>query len=101
MSLRQGVTTTEESQIKKLIEKGKSWDDILELCEETETQRGLLTSVDLAHVKTHIFEPLKKQWEAHQKAGHKTFISAEQAAAKAKKKPTADDDDDLLGKPKK
>lgn len=103
MSLRHGVTATEEHKLKSLISKGASWDDIVARC-QIEDERGnpqvpLLQDVDFASVKKNIFDPLAKKLEEAKKAGHKGIHEHEAAekkkkdAAAAAKKKAAEDNE--------
>jgi hypothetical protein len=58
MSLRHGITATEEVRMKKFIEEGKSWPAIL----------AELEDVDAAYVLEHLYTPMKAAFDTAQKA---------------------------------
>lgn len=83
MSLRQGVTATEEHKLKALISKGVTWDEIVALCavedERGNTQVPLLTDVDLSSIKKSIYDPLVARLDEAKEAGFDDIHSHEVA----------------------
>lgn len=83
MSLRQGVTATEEHKLKALISQGVSWDEIVARC-RVEDERGnaqvpLLADVDLETVKKTLYDPLVEKLGEAKEAGFKDIHSYEAA----------------------
>lgn len=64
MSLRQGITASEEAKLKQAIKEGMSWPDIVSACKSVDArgqpQVPFLADVDLATVKKNLFDPLFK-----------------------------------------
>jgi hypothetical protein len=101
MSLRQGVTAPEEHKLKSLISRGKSWDEIVSLCQSADEkgnpQVPLLADVHLDAVKKSIYDPLVKKLEEAKKAGfkgiheHEAKVKKERDAAAKKAKELAEE----------
>lgn len=83
MSLRHGVTAQEENTLKHLISKGKTWEEIVALCDPSGDKTPLLADVNLDAVKKSIYDPMVKMLEAAKKAGHQTIHQHESAKKKA------------------
>jgi hypothetical protein len=97
MSQRHGVTAQEEHKLKVLVSQGKSWDQIVEMCQPNPDKLtpALLQDVNLDHVKKSIFEPLARRYEEAKKSGHKSIIDHERHLAKKRadeKKATKDEE---------
>lgn len=97
MALRHGVTAQEEVKLKRLIEQGWTWPQVVAASTpDPDPNKGktlLLADVHLEVVRTNIWEPLSKLWETAKAAGFKS-IDDFQGKKPPTKKHAADD---LLG----
>lgn len=99
MGLRQGVTAAEENKIKHLVSQGKTWEEIVALCQPSDEKNfrtPLLDGVDLKAVKKAIFDPFVKKLAEAKKAGHDTIHAFEAHQKKVAKE--LDDADDKKSK---
>lgn len=97
MALRHGVTAQEEVKLKKLVEQGWTWAQVVEASTpDPDPNKGkalLLADVHLDEVRKRLWEPLSKAWAQAKAAGFDS-IDAFQGKKSPTKKHAADD---LLG----
>jgi hypothetical protein len=69
MTLRRGLTADEEKKLQRLIQKGASWEKIVEHQRDPDEVPHFV-DVDLEYVRVHLFEPMVKTHELKKKFGN-------------------------------
>lgn len=68
MSLRHGLTADEEKKLQRLIEKGVTWEDIVEHQNDQDAVPHFI-DVDMKYIHDHLYKPMLRTHELRKKLG--------------------------------